>query len=371
MALTIREHVPLGARTTLGVGGPARWFAEAEDEASVVEALSWARDRGLATLVIGGGSNLLVADRGVLGLVLRVRIRGITATPEGDAIRVDAAAGEPWDDLVALAVSRGWAGIECLSGIPGDVGATPIQNVGAYGQDVSETITNVRAIERSTLGAIDLDPLACGFGYRSSVFKREARDRFVLTRIRFALRPGGAPTLCYAELTQQLTLQRKASPSLADVRSVVLALRRGKSMLFDPTDENGRSAGSFFMNPTLSAEAWAEVEARIEASGVLGSGESVPRFLAADGRIKLPAAWLIERAGFKRGAGEGRVGLSTRHTLAIVNRGGATASEIVAFAKRVRAGVRERFGVELHPEPVMVGFTPGELEGLAPTQGLG
>jgi UDP-N-acetylmuramate dehydrogenase len=330
----------------------------------VVEALSWARDRGLATLVLGGGSNLLVADRGVASLVLRVRLRGLAAAPEGDAVRVDAAAGEPWDELVALAVARGWAGIECLSGIPGDVGATPIQNVGAYGQEVSETIVKVRAIERATLGLVELAPEACGFGYRDSVFKREHKDRFVLTRVSFALRPGGAPTLRYAELTQRLAEQGHAAPSLADVRACVLALRRAKSMLFDPAAENGHSAGSFFMNPTLSAEAWAEVEGRIKASEVLGPGEGVPRFPAAGGRIKLPAAWLIERAGFKKGAGEGRVGLSTRHALSIVNRGGATASEIVAFARRVREAVRGRFGVELSPEPVMVGFTDEELSGL-------
>jgi UDP-N-acetylmuramate dehydrogenase len=361
---SIREYVALGPLTTLGVGGPARWFADLEDEAGVVTALGWARKRGLSTLVIGGGSNLLVADRGVDALVLRVRLRGITEAPEGAVVRVDAAAGEAWDDLIVRAVERGFAGLECLSGIPGAVGATPIQNVGAYGQEVSETITRVRAIERATGAVVDFDNRSCGFGYRDSIFKREAQDRFVLTQVSFALRPGGAATVRYAELTQRLATLGIAAPSLAAVRAAVLELRRGKSMLFDPADENGRSAGSFFMNPTLTAEAFAEVEARSAAGSGLRPGESVPRFPAPLGRIKVPAAWLIERAGFTKGAGKGRVGLSTRHTLAIVNRGGATASEVLAFAKQVRALVLERFGVGLCPEPVMWGFAREELEGL-------
>jgi UDP-N-acetylmuramate dehydrogenase len=282
-------------------------------------------------------------------------------------VHLDVAAGEPWDELVARAVVLGLAGLECLSGIPGEVGAAPIQNIGAYGQEVSETITSVRAIDRETRALVELDAGALGFGYRDSVFKREAADRYVVTRVRFALRPGEPATVRYAELAQRLAASGAASPpSLAEVRAAVIALRRGKSMLFDPEGENGRSAGSFFTNVTLDAPAFSALEASVAAALVLAPGERVPRFPAPAGHVKVPAAWLIERAGFAKGVGEGRVGLSTRHTLAIVNRGGATAGEIVAFARRVRAQVQARFGVALTPEPVLWGFTPEELEGLVP-----
>lgn len=360
--MQFREDTPLAAWTTLGVGGRARFFVEARDEAEVAEAIAWAAARGLATLVLGGGSNLLVADRGFDGLVLRPRILGITTRVtthnRGAGVEIEAGAGEPWDGLVARAVAEGWAGIECLSGIPGDVGATPIQNVGAYGQEVAETIVHVRAIERPTGEIVTLDAARCGFGYRDSVFKREDRDRFVIARVGFALRSGGAPSLRYAELAKKLA--SVASPSLADVREAVIALRRGKSMVLDRDGENGKSAGSFFMNPTLDAADAAAVEARVASSDVLAPGETMPRWPAASARVKLSAAWLIERSGFRKGAGDGAVGLSTKHTLAIVNRGGATAAEIVAFARRVRDSVLDRFGVRLTPEPVMVGFRDDE-----------
>jgi UDP-N-acetylmuramate dehydrogenase len=352
----IQEHVPLTPRTTLGVGGPARWLVEAGSEAEVAAALAWAGDRGVATLVLGGGSNLLVADRGFPGLVIRVRVGGLRATPCGDEVEVEAGAGEPWDALVAKAVASGWAGIECLSGIPGDAGATPIQNVGAYGQEVAETIARVRVMDRATGQVAELDREACGFGYRDSVFKREEKGRWVVVAVTFRLRPGGRPALRYAELTR--TFAGKPDPGLAEVREAVIALRRSKSMVIDPGDENGRSAGSFFMNPTLDAAAAARVRA------LLGPGEAMPEFPAGEGMVKLSAAWLIEHAGFPKGTREGRAGLSTRHALAVVNRGGATAAEIVAFASRVREGVRDRFGVALSPEPVLVGFDAGEVAGL-------
>lgn len=352
----------LAPLTTLGVGGRARWFLEADSEAAVSAALGWARERAVPVLVLGGGSNLLVADRGVEALVLRVRITGITATRRGDAMIVEAGAGERWDDLVARAVAEGWTGIECLSGIPGDVGATPIQNVGAYGQDVAETIVHVRTIERASGDVVEMDAAACGFGYRDSVFKREAKGRLVVTRVTFSLRPGGAPSARYAELAKQLASFE--SPSLSEVRATVLALRKSKSMLLDRDGENGKSAGSFFMNPTLDEVTLDFVRARVASSGVLGASEVMPAYPANEGRTKLAAGWLIERAGFGKGAGVGRVGLSTKHALAIVNRGGATAAEIVAFARRVKDGVRERFGVELHAEPVLVGFSAEETAGL-------
>jgi UDP-N-acetylmuramate dehydrogenase len=342
------------------VGGRARFFLEAASEEDVARALAWASARSVPTLVLGGGSNLLVADRGFDGLVLRVRITGIRAENRGDTVLVGAGAGERWDDVVALAVARGWAGIECLSGIPGDVGATPIQNVGAYGQEVADTIVDVRLVERATGAAVVFDAARCGFGYRDSVFKREAADRFVVVAVRFALRPGGAPALRYGELSARFA--DRPAPSLAEVRDTVIALRRGKSMVLDPADENGKSAGSFFMNPTLDSAAVDLVRER--ARDALGPGEKMPEFPAEHGKIKLSAAWLIERAGFRKGTRDGAVGISTRHSLALVNNGGATAAEIVAFARRVRDGVHARFGVTLVPEPVMVGFEPGEIADL-------
>ncbi|WP_437295683.1 UDP-N-acetylmuramate dehydrogenase [Sorangium sp. So ce426] len=384
MSLDVRESVPLAPLTTLGVGGPARYFAEAEGEAAVVEAFRFAEARGVPLFVLGGGSNLLVADRGVDALVLRVRVRGIELmggrgeASGGDAsgreigggeagrALVRAGAGEAWDDLVARSVAEGWAGVECLSGIPGDVGATPIQNVGAYGQEVAETIVEVRAIDRATGAAAVLSGADCGFGYRDSRFKRAWRGRYVITAVTFALRPGGAAAVRYPELQRALAAPAGgAAPPLGEVRSAVIALRRGKSMVLDPADENGRSAGSFFMNPTLAPGAAAAVVARIEAAGVLAPGEAIPRYPAEGGRVKLSAAWLIERAGFAKGTRHGAAGISTRHTLALVNRGGATAEELLDLARRVRRGVLDRFGVALSAEPDLVGFAPGEIDDLA------
>lgn len=362
---TPREHVPLAPWTTLGVGGPARFFAEIADEPALAEALAWAESRSLRTLVLGGGSNLLVADRGLDALVLRLRLRGLSLTPEGSRVLLDAAAGEPWDEVVAFAVARDLAGLECLSGIPGDTGATPIQNVGAYGQEVADTLVSVRALTRRGGAIVELDRAACELGYRDSVFKQRARGAYVVTRVRFALRPGGAPSLRYGELTQRFASRGDTAPSLAEVRAAVLALRGAKSMVLDPLDENRQSAGSFFMNPTVDTRALPAIVARVEAAGVLRSGEPMPTYPATAGRTKLSAAWLIERAGFPKGFGEGRVGLSTKHTLALVNRGGASASELLSFARRVREGVHARFGVWLSAEPVMEGFTPDELASLS------
>jgi UDP-N-acetylmuramate dehydrogenase len=354
----IAHRVPLAPLTTLGVGGPAHLLVEAETEDEVAEALSRARSEGLPVLVLGGGSNLLVADRGFPGLVLRPRVRGVRVEAGEGAVQVEAGAGEPWDAFVDRAVASGWAGVECLSGIPGEVGATPIQNVGAYGQEVADTIFSVRAIDRGTFAFVTLDAARCGFGYRDSVFKGADAGRFVIVAVSFALRPGGAPAVRYAELAGRFA--GRAAPSLAEVRDAVIALRRAKSMVLDPADENGRSAGSFFTNPVIEPGAIDAVRARVEASGALAPGERMPEHPAPGGRVKLSAAWLIERAGFRKGTADGAVGISTRHSLALVNRGGATAAAIVAFARRVKGAVHERFGVDLHPEPVLVGFEPGE-----------
>ncbi|HZP35941.1 MAG TPA: UDP-N-acetylmuramate dehydrogenase [Methylomirabilota bacterium] len=346
--VTPREHVALAPHCTMRIGGTARYLVEAADEAAVRAAVEWAQGRGLPVRVLGGGSNLVIADEGVDGLVLKIALRGITTRPRDGAIEVTAAAGEPWDAFVRHTVEQGWAGLECLSGIPGLVGATPIQNVGAYGQEVSGTVTAVRALDRESGQVLTLTPAECGFGYRDSVFKRRFPGRHVVLAVTYRLTPGGAPSLGYADLTRDLERRGIARPSLAQVRETVLSIRRSKSMVLDPDDENARSCGSFFLNPIVDPDAFAAIEAR-------AAGLDMPRWPQPDGSVKLSAAWLIERAGFRRGQREGPVGLSTRHTLAIVCHDGARARDVVAFARTVRAGVERRFGVRLHPEPVFWG----------------
>lgn len=343
-----RPDVVLAPHCTLGVGGPARFFVEAADERTVVDALDWARARGLAVRVLGGGSNLLVADHGVDALVVRMGLRGLETRPTGGGVELTAAAGEPWDALVAHAVARGWAGLECLSGIPGLVGATPIQNVGAYGQEVSETVTAVRALDTETGRIVTLTGEACGFTYRNSRFKSVEPARHVILAVTYRVLPGGAPRVRYAELARHLDARGVARPSLADVRASVLAIRRSKSMVIDPGDENRRSCGSFFTNAIVKA---AEADRVAETAGE----PAMPRWPEPDGRVKLSSAWLIERAGFARGYREGPVGLSTRHALAVVAHDGALAADVVAFARRLMAAVHERFGVRLTPEPVFWG----------------
>ena len=357
MALRIESGVPLGPQTTLGVGGPARFFATARDRAELGQAIAAAKARDVPLFVLGGGSNLVVADRGLDALVLRLAIMGFESTARGDVIRLRVGAGEAWDQVVRRAVSASWAGLECLSGIPGDTGATPIQNVGAYGQDVSETIEAVEAVELATGEPVELDRATCAFGYRSSAFKAHLRGAFVVTAVRFRLVAAGAPKIAYPELARALG---DAPSSLAHVRETVIALRKGKSMVLDPTDENAKSAGSFFTNPIVSAE----VALRARDAAIARGHTTMPEFPTDDGRVKLSAAWLIERAGFARGTLRGRVGISTRHSLALVNKGGASASEIVAFALEVQDGVSQHFGVRITPEPELVGFAAGEVAAL-------
>jgi UDP-N-acetylmuramate dehydrogenase len=359
----IRENVDLAPLTTLGVGGKARFFVDVKDEAGLQSALQWAARDNVAVTVLGGGSNVLVSDRGFDGLVLRIRIAGIEqlSSDRSDRIELRVGAGEELDLFVDRAVREGWAGVECLSGIPGYVGATPIQNVGAYGQEISETVVSVRAMDRRTGEVSEIDNPSCRFAYRSSAFKEELRGRHVVLSVHLSLVRGGAATVRYPELVREIAARGGDRSSLSMVRDTVLALRRSKSMVIDPTDPNRRSAGSFFMNPIVSTQKADEVEERARAAG----SASMPRF-AAGSSVKLSAGWLIERAGFGKGTIDGRVGLSTRHALAIVNRGGATATELLTFAARVRNGVRDRFGVALEHEPVLVGFNDEEariLEG--------
>ncbi len=339
----------MGSRTTIGVGGTAHYLVEARAESDVVQALEWAHQRGLSVRVLGGGSNLVVADSGFDGLVVAIALRGIAcSTARGDAL-VTAQAGEPWDAVVEYAVSRGLSGLEGLSGVPGCAGATPIQNVGAYGQEVAETIVSVRAIDRRTRQAIELSAKDCAFTYRDSFFKSQAPERYVVTEVRFALPERAPAEVRYPDLQRELLRRELTRPTLGELRTCVLSVRREKSMLLDPADPNGRSCGSFFLNPIVTG---ADAE-RVRA---VAGDVAVPTYPQPDGRVKLAAGWLIEQSGFGKGLRDGNVGLSTKHALAIVAHAGATASEVAQLSLRIRNGVQARFGIELHPEPNFWGF---------------
>jgi len=348
----IRRDVPLAPLTTFELGGPARFFAEVASRDDVVWALRWGREQDLPVFVLGGGSNLLVGDAGFSGLVLQLRARGMELRSQGDRVLLEAQAAEPWDDVVAAAVARNLAGIECLSGIPGTVGATPIQNVGAYGQEVADTIRSLRVLDRRTLQIRELPAAECGFAYRDSVFRRDPLQAIVLS-VSFALRPGGPPGIAYRELANALA--GRARPSLAEVRAAVLDLRRKKSMVYDAGDPNRRSAGSFFTNPIVDADQAAALVAQALAENLVRAPEEVPQYPQPDGRVKLAAGWLVERAGVKRGLRMGPVGVSSSHALALVHHGGGSTADLIRLAVHVRDSVASRFAITLQPEPVFLG----------------
>ncbi len=339
--------VPLAPLTTLGVGGAARWFVRSTRAEEVAAAHRWAREEQLSLFVLGGGSNLVIADAGFDGLVVQIAIDGIDVSRDGFDTVFRAGAGEPWDRLVAAAVGRGLAGVECLSGIPGSVGGTPVQNVGAYGQDVSATIRELTAFDRTAGRLMTLAGGDCGFAYRTSRFKREDAGRFVICDVQFALRPG-PPTVTYPDVVRVFADRASDSVTLDEVRQAVLAIRRRKGMVIDESDPDTRSVGSFFMNPVVAAD----VRERLAVE----SGSEVPGFPVPGGRVKIPAGWLIERAGFARGHRCGRVGVSSKHPLALVTLGGATARDVVGLATEIKQRVADRFGIGLRPEPAFVGF---------------
>jgi UDP-N-acetylmuramate dehydrogenase len=343
------QTTPLAAYTTLRLGGPARQLVTATSADEIAESVRDAALAGRPTLVLGGGSNAVIADDGFAGTVVLLRSRGVrVVADDGDTVTVQVAAGEPWDEVVTAAIDAGWSGLECLSGIPGAAGATPIQNVGAYGQEVAETITRVRVLDRLTDQVGWMSPDECRFGYRTSVFKRS--DRWVVLVVEFRLRrsPDSAPVR-YDELARALAVPSGGSAPLPVVRQAVLALRRGKGMVLDPADPDTYSAGSFFTNPVLGRAALAAVRQRAAGLGEL------PMWPSVDGLVKVSAAWLIERAGFQKGyAGRG-VAISSKHTLALTNRGTGTTASLLDLAREIRDGVRARFGVTLHPEPELIG----------------
>ncbi|MEV4114594.1 UDP-N-acetylmuramate dehydrogenase [Nonomuraea sp. NPDC049695] len=339
----------LAPYTTLRLGGPARDFAEATTAEELVSLVAEADMNAVPTLVLGGGSNVVVSDEGFDGLVIKVSTQGVAVSRDGEQAVITVEAGEDWDPLVARAVAEGWSGIECMSGIPGLVGSTPIQNVGAYGQEVAQTIRCVRAYDRRTRQVVDLEARQCRFSYRDSAFKRDL-ERYVVLAVTYALDISEmAGPVAYEELARRLGTEVGGRVPLARARETVLALRRGKGMVLDPDDPDTRSAGSFFTNPILSPEEAEELAVRAPGH---------PRWEQPDGSVKVPAAWLIEQAGYAKGYQRGPVRISTKHTLALTNPdGAATTGDLLALAREVRDGVREKFGITLVNEPVLVGCT--------------
>ncbi len=356
--MTIQENVPLAPLTTLQVGGVARYFAEARSDEEVREAVVFAKVRGLPLFVLGGGSNLVVADAGWPGLVLKIAIGGIVSpqpqSASGSSVLFSVGAGINWDDFVAFTVSQNCAGIECMSGIPGSVGGTPVQNVGAYGQEVGETIESVRALDMKEDRVVTLPKPACGFRYRSSIFNRAGQDgqqgRYIILSVNYRLKRGGAACVKYADLQKHFA-DAAGQASLAEVREAVRQIRRSKGMLIVAGDEDARSAGSFFKNPVLSEAQFQDLAARAQSRGLV-----IPSYPALDAQHKVSAAWLVEHSGFAKGFRLGRAGISSKHALALINPGDAQAGDIIELKEAIQHGVESAWGIRLEPEPVFVGF---------------
>jgi UDP-N-acetylmuramate dehydrogenase len=351
--MQVQQNISLAPFTTFRIGGPARFFVEAKTIADVEESVRFARTRNVPLFVLGGGSNLVVADSGWAGLVLKIGITGIErhagAAEDGRAL-FDVGAGESWDRFVSHAVRAHCAGVECLSGIPGSVGGTPVQNVGAYGQEVSNTIESVEVFDLKDNQVRELCSEACGFSYRSSIFNTTESGRFIILRVTYRLAPGGEPHLEYADLKRHFE-GRETLPNLAETREAVRHIRARKGMLIVEGDPDCRSAGSFFKNPVLSEAAHEDLRKRAEAKQL-----TIASYPALEKSRKVSAAWLVEHSGFARGYGFGCAGISTKHALALVNRGGATAAEILGLKDQIQQRVEEIWGVRLETEPVMVGF---------------
>ncbi|MGH9616492.1 MAG: UDP-N-acetylmuramate dehydrogenase [Acidobacteriaceae bacterium] len=354
--MEIQENIVLAPYTTFRIGGPARWFMEATNEAELAEAVSFAQSKNVPLFVLGGGSNLLVSDKGYPGAVVRVANRGIRQDLDGGYSVFTAAAGESWDDFVSTVVEQDFAGVECMAGIPGTVGGTPVQNVGAYGQEVASTIVAVRALDRMTLRMVDFAAAQCQFGYRRSLFNSTGRDRYIVTEVGYRLNLHGAPQLTYKDLEQAFA-DKPGAPSLKQVSDKVRSIRQQKGMLLVEGDHDCRSAGSFFKNPVVSESHLADISARVVKEAHRAGQlliEPIPHFAAEPGAVKLLAGWLIEQAGFPKGFELGAAAVSSRHTLAIVNRGNATAKEILALRDEIRKRVLAQFGICLEQEPVYV-----------------
>jgi UDP-N-acetylmuramate dehydrogenase len=346
--MLIQENVPLAPLTTLKVGGPARYFIEAKTIADAQETIEFADSRSLPMFVLGGGSNLVVSDAGWSGLVLKIAIAGIEERAKDGIFEVGA--GEEWDKFVATAVSRNCSGVECLSGIPGSVGGTPVQNVGAYGQEVAETIQSVTVLEIQTRKVCEFNNKDCGFHYRTSIFNTTHCGRYIILKVSYGLSPGGKPHLQYADLKNHFAGWNEL-PSLADVREAVRKIRASKGMLITEGDPDCRSAGSFFKNPVLSPESFEQLTNRAAEKHL-----QIPSYPALESQRKVSAAWLVEHSGFSKGFTSGNVGISRKHALAIVNRGEATAADVVALKNHIQDRVEDIWGIRLEPEPVFIGF---------------
>ncbi len=345
MSLVIQENVWLAEFTTLKVGGKAHFFLSAKTENEIIKALKFAEINKLEIFILGGGSNVLIADEGFDGLVLQIALKGILMEARKNRVFVTANAGEDWDAFVKICVKKNLQGVECLSGIPGFVGGTPVQNVGAYGQEICETIVSVRCFDRTTKEIKELTNAECGFAYRTSIFNTMRRNHYIVLAVTYALELNGEPKIVYADLKNYFG---KKKPTLMETRNAVIEIRSAKSMVINENDGNSRGAGSFFKNPIVTRKKFAKM---CESFG----GE-IPSFRVDENLLKMPAAWLIEQSGFHKGFQFGRVGLSTKHTLAIVNSGAATAQDVLALKNEIQAKVREKFDVELKPEPIFVGF---------------
>lgn len=350
----VTRHQPLARFTSLELGGPAAYFCQAQDPEELRQACAWAQAAGIPLHVLAGGSNVVIADGGVPGLVLRMTWQGLEIKKERDTVTLIADAGTPLDEVVALSVAEGWAGLECLSGIPGSVGAAPVQNAGAYGQEVGERILWVEAFHQQNLDLHRLAPQQCGFSYRSSIFR--GQTPWIITRVAFALTPGGEASVRYGELVA-LFNARSGAPSLGEVRQAVLALREQKGMVWHKGAAESRTVGSFFKNPLLSPAAFQELKKRLWQRGILPHPQ-VPPHVPTGSEVKVPAAWLVEQAGFPKGFCREHVGISPRHALALVHLGGGSSAELVALAADIQEAVWQSFGVLLEPEPVFWGFGP-------------
>ncbi len=349
--MDIKQNILLKDHTTFGIGGPADFFIEIAHEEEIEEAYNFAEQKNLPVFILGGGSNIVVHDEGFPGLVIANRIRGISSKDDNKRPRIEAGAGEIWDDLVAYATNHNWAGIECLSGIPGKVGAAPIQNIGAYGQDVASVIERVRVFDTRTKTFHELTNEECGFSYRKSIFNSSEKGRHIVTRLTLILNARGLPTLSYQDLKEKFP--GPESVTLSEVRNAVIETRAKKGMVILPGYERYQSAGSFFKHPIISRDTLKEVIGKMKEKDAPHAHWYWP---LPSGEVKLVAAHLIEHAGFERGHRRGNVGISPKHALALIHHGGGTARELIGLAREIQDAVKNAFGVTLAPEPEFVGF---------------
>ena len=353
--IAIQENYPLKELTTFKIGGAARYFTEVSREEEIMEALEFAKYRSLDLFVLGGGSNLLVSDAGFHGMVIHNKLTGLESSSKNDSIIVTANAGHDWDTFVKFCTEHNWQGVECLSGIPGTVGAAPVQNIGAYGQSAENVVEEVRAIDMGTGAPAIIGNQECGFGYRKSIFNTDAAGRYIITSVAFRLVASGCPTVTHHDLKRYFSSTASITP--AQVRDAILEIRNSKGLLVLDGYERLNSAGSFFKNPVVSNDLFERVEKTVRDMG----GFENWCWPQTSGEVKISAACLIQTAGFTKGYRCGNVGISPRHALALINYGNATACEVIAFAREIQEQVREKFGITLKPEVQCIGIPPTAL----------